>query len=576
MKTIVTSMVMALATVGSVSAQSLPEGYEPRAVSNFHGQWIQEDEKNYIQMWFTTPTEAICYNSAKQDYDTISIDCDLTKVVVMRSEYDQYAYRSIYTFEAPEKGVELTYIDKGTNNKGLTYGRYDYKIVVYVGDVTNYAWNWDALKSFPVGQVPADIETVTSTVDGNAISISFVAPALSNEGDEMTMPMNVTVSEMDDSWPPQYTTITNFENAEPGQTYTTQINNARNGVHTYSVKANTETGENHETCIVVFVGTDQPGRVRNASAVLTESGIHIDWDAPVIGMHNGDMGNPSELTYSIYRKRGAYDAGTRIANMIAETEFIDNVDTDVEATYLYEIYAQNSIGESYASITNTVLTGSANPLPYTENFDSRDTYGGMTFDHVWLKDYSGNFSTWYTAGSMDLYGNVTPHNGSGLAYAMYSSWGRTEKYDALISGYVDFEGANDPTVSIWVYDIANGGSDVTLKIQASTDGGATFTDIISEQMGNASSRGWRELSASMSDFIGKDDVQICIRTVADGTNCHAIIIDELKIEDNENPETSIKEVSVMQSNKTFNLQGQSVSAPQEGIFVVGGKKVIIK
>lgn len=570
---------MSLAATAALSAQSLPEGYEPCAVSNFTGKWITEEDKNYIQMWFTTPTDAIKYNMAKQDYDTVSIDCDLTKVVVMRSEYDQYAYKPIYTFDAPAKGVEMTYIDKGNNEAGFTYGRYDYKVVVYVGSTTNYAWNWDALKTFTVGQVPASIEQVTAVADGYSVNICLTAPTLANDGELLTMPMNITVSEMDDSWPPKYTTIQTFKDVEPGKEYSVTIENAKNGVHAYAIKASTQTGESMETLVNVFVGLDKPGTVRNARAILTESGIHVSWEAPTAGMHGGNMGS-DEITYIVTRKRSVYESGTRVAFGITECELDDIVNTDVESIYLYEIVALNNIGESYSAQTNMILTGAASTLPYYENFDSKDEYGSESYDHVWLKSYSGNYSTWYTTQSMDVDGHyATPHNGTGLAYAMYSSWGRTDKWDALTSGHIDFTDSPYPVISMWVYDLAKGGSDITLKIESTTDDGITMTEVISEQMGNADRHGWRQIVASLPALSGKDNGQIRICTIANGTVCYAIVIDEIIIENNQEIYTGITGINSDSHNgqkQMFNLQGLPVNASQHGLMIVDGKTVLIK
>lgn len=577
------SIIVILAAVCSsvfAKTQALPSGFEPCAVSNMTGKWLQEDGKNYAQLSFVTPTQATKYNSKTQQYDFQDLADGITKIEVKRSTYDQYNYQTIYTFEAPEKGATLEYTDKGTDEAGLAYGRWDYRVVVWVDNTKNNEWNWDAMKTVVVGQVPEEVEKMQAegNQDGTVI-ISFTAPALSTEGEPIVMPMTAVVQEMTGSEPPTFITLQTLENVEPSKDYSVTLEGVKKGSHSYVVKVSTESGSTREAIRNTFVGADLPGYVDNAAAKQTASGITVSWTAPTTGQHNGNFGNPADLTYRVMRKHSVYETGVKIADGIKETTIEDNFSADTEQIVMYDIYAINSEGEGLASTTNQVLTGPSQPLPFAENFDTKDEYGNLSFDHTWLKSYTGYYCTWYTTSDEFILGSssVSAHNGGGMAYAMYSDWGTTDKWDAITTCHIDFSSAEEPTISFWLYDLAKGGSDIVLKIQYTTDDGATFADALVEPMGNAEAEGWRQLTADLTGLKGAAQGQVRFCTVAKGSNCHAIIIDEVLIRDEKNP-NGIERLSISQpsASRIYNLQGQPVSAGHNGIVITNGKAIIKK
>lgn len=573
-----------LLLLSAVAHAQLPSGYTPCAVSDMKGEWKQEGDKNNVVLTFTTPTQASKYDMSLQDYVFIDMDADISKVVVQRITDNFNTIVTVAVIETPGKGEALKFTDED-----MQYGSYMYRAIVYVGAVHSNEWDWTAIKTVIVGQIPADFgdEDVSAKIDGNKVTLSYKIPEVSSLGEPLVMDVNCTVSEMTGSEPPTYVDLATQKNVTPGQKYTYVIENARNGSHTYCFQASTLSGVNNGTyryCINVFVGQDVPGQVRNAKAKLTDDGVVVTWNTPVRGQNGGDMGDPSLFTYNIIRKTSIFDGGgVSVASGISELSFTDHVSSTKETTYLYEIMAVNSVGEGPGMFTNSVFVGNATDLPYTDNFDSQDVYGNISFDRVWQKDYSGYYCSWYTTGGgfyiNDKNPNVQPHNGEGLAYAMYSNWGTTDKWDALTSGHINFSEAEYPVLTLWIYDINNGGSDMTLSIQAITESINETTEA-EIHLGEADEDGWVKHTVLLPSLRNVPSGQIRLRTDAHGSKCYAVVIDELLVENNESIYTGIgvvkNEGTVITDGKTYSVSGQLVSPSYSGIVIKDGKKYIRK
>lgn len=528
-----TFITLLMLTISSV-ASAMKDGYSPCAVSNMQCTWESNNGTNNVVITFNAPTQVQTYDSNIQNYVYEELNDPITKIVVERMTSDFDEITPVATFTSPEKGASLTCTDTG-----ITYGKYYYRAVVYAGDVNSNPWDWTAIKEVVVGQIPADFQDkdVSVTTNAQTVIIKFTAPSLSSRGEAMTMPMTVTIAEMTNAEPPTYSTRNTITNAVPGQEYTVELNNVKNGIHTYALQASTASGANNGSyryCTNVYVGQDVPGNVQNAKAKATDEGILVTWNAPARGQNGGDQGNVADITYTVTRKTSPTDEGTVVANAISETSYLDTFSSTEDITLVYEITAQNAAGSGFATTTNSVFLGTPLALPFTENFETPDAYGNIGFDKKWEKSYDGYYCTWYTSGGPfyvnDNNSAIKPHQGNGLAYAMYSSWGTTNKWDAITSEYIDFSKAKAPVLSFWLYDIGLVGSDMTLSVQTSTDG----IDFTSEEvipLGEAPMDGWRQIKVALNTLKSIPAGMLRLRTDAHGSNCYAVVIDEVLIED---------------------------------------------
>lgn len=574
-----------LFVVTAINAQ-LPNGYTPCSVSNFTAEWVVEGTSNNVEIKFNAPTQMQNYDMSIYDYVTEDMTADISKIVVQRARGEEYNFTTVKTFNAPNKGEALSCTDTG-----LAYGIYRYRVIVYVGSAKSDDWDWqNAIRTVIVGQLPADYteEDVTVSAEDHSVTLKFKAPAVSSMGVPMTDAMTCTIAEVTGGEPPVYNTIRTVSQAVPGQEYEFVLNNVSDGMHTYAFQASTEAGGNngiYRYCVNLFVGKDVPGTVRNAKAVVAEQGgVMISWEAPVRGKNGGDMGNVQNLTYTVYRKTSLFDpAGRVVASNINDLQCHDNVSSLTQTTYIYSIVASNDKGTGDETITNSVFVGPKGSLPFTEGFETVDGYGNYSFDKVWLKDYSGNYSSWYTATDMWIDGagvSAKPHSGNSLGYAMYMSWGETNKWDALTSGTIDCSMVQYPVVSVWVYDVKQDNAPVSIKVQTSVDGGMTFEDAIVQPLGNAEESGWKQLVAILPQFVGADNAQVRILTTANGMNCFPVVIDDFLVEDNKQlyETTAIGNAAYDRTLNTnaYNLAGQRVSDSAKGMVIVNGKKIIRK
>lgn len=573
-----------LLLAATMTYAQLPSGYSPCSVNNLTAEWVAAEGTNSVEIKFNAPTQMQKYDMSIQDYVIQDMDADITKIVVQRSEGEAYSFLTVKTFDAPVKGEQLSCTDTG-----LTYGVYRYRVIVYVGSAKSDDWDWqNAIRTVIVGQVPADYtdDDVSVTSEGNTVKMKFKAPAVSSMGAPMTDDMTCTIAEVTGSEPPVFTTYHSVSHAVPGQEYEFTLSNVKDGMHTYAFQASTTAGGNngvYRYSVNVFVGKDVPGKVRNAKAVNAEQGgVLISWEAPLMGKNGGDMGNVQDITYTVIRKTSNFDpAGHVVASKIKNLQCFDDITSLKQTSYIYSIEASNNMGSGEEATTNSVFVGPKGSLPFVEGFETLDGYGNPSFDNVWLKDYSGNYSSWYTATSMWIDNaaiTVQPHTGNSLGYAMYMSWGTTNKWDALTSGPVDCSLAQYPVVSVWVYDIKQDNAPMTFKVQASVDGGITFNDAVVKVLGNADKAGWTNLVAILPEAIGAGNVQVRILSIASGINCFPIVVDDFCFEDNKEmyETTAIADVAISKKHdgSAYNLAGQRVNAKAKGIVIINGKKVL--
>lgn len=555
------------------ATQQLPEGYVPCPVNDFAATWVDADGKNNVQISFVAPTDMI----SEWDYTKSELSAPITKIELMRSISNQGEYETIAIFGYPASGDTLTWTDKN-----LAFGSYDYMAQVYVDE----AIDWASSETVIVGQIPADLdpEAFTATIDETdpyKVTLEVTLPELNSLYESLTMP--ITKVEFGELGPMSFEPEVIFtEDAEevlvPGTKLQYVIDHATDGMHTYTVQVYTQAGGNWPAICELFIGKDQPGRAQNIVAEVTENGILVTWEAPTEGLNNGDQGDPADFTYTVMRGASEYDANAIvIAEATKELSILDDTEFTEESKFVYIITVKSPYGEGYPTTSNEIVVGPASQLPYSENFDVPfDEYGNTTTQHsTWSKDASGWFSAWQIGQEAYVYNTpVSPYSGAGLLYAYYNNWGESHQWDSFTSGSIDFSKAEDPQLTFWLYDLAQGGSDVTLKIQTSTNG-EEYTTANTIAMGNASENGWRMVNIKLDSVKGAERGKVRFLSEADGGNCFAVCIDDILITDGD--PTGIAGVNVADKvSPAYNLMGQRVNSNTKGIVIVNGKKFLRK
>lgn len=552
--------------------QKLPENYSPAPVSDFTANWVQADGNNNVEISFAAPTEMI--NDI--DYSKTLLTAYITKIELMRAVANTGEYSVIATFGYPAHGEALSWTDKN-----VEYGTYDYMAQVYVDEVMDWANPTPVI----VGELPADFDfgALTATVDETdpyKVILEVTLPTLNNNYKELTMPITkVVFGEMGPmSYEPEpiYT-----EEAEevlvPGSKLQYIVENATNGNHIYSVQVFTAAGGNFPASVEIFIGKDQPGMAQNIVAEQTTEGIVVTWEAPTTGLNFGDPGDPADFTYTVKRGASEYDASAVVlAEDTKELRYVDNTVFTEESKFVYIITVKNPYGEGYAATSNELVVGPAAELPYEETFDvALDKNGNTTTQHsTWTKDTNGRFCAWQIG--QETYVNeamVKPHSGAGLLYAYYNSWGQSNQWDSYTTGNINFTNATAPQVTFWLYDIAMGGTDLTINIQTTTDG-EEYTTAETIAFGNAEETGWREITVALDALKNAANGKVRFRSESNGDNVTAIAIDDILISDKN--ATGIANVTVAKTGAAYNIMGQRVNNNAKGIVIVDGKKFIKK
>ena len=561
--------------INAPETQKLPENYVPAPVDNFTATWVvTEDGKNNVEISFNAPTEMI----NEVDWSKSELSAPITKIELQRLNEEPYGWETIRTFYYPTAGEELKW-----TVKDLPYGSYSFMAQVYVDE----AMDWANPEEVVVGQIPANIEygEFTATIDEAdpyKVILEVTLPSTDSFGEPLTMPITkVEFGEMGPmSLEPE---VFYTEDAEevlvPGTKLQYIVEKATDGLHNYSATVYTAAGCNFPAMADIFVGKDQPGTVENAQAQVTDDGILVTWEAPIEGLNGGDMGDVANITYTIARGADQYDESAEvIAEDIKELQILDKTEFTEESKFVYIITAKSPYGVGYPTCTNEIVVGPAASLPYEENFDKPlDQWGNTTTQHsTWSKDFSGWFCSWQIG--QNTYVNdkeVLPHSGKGLLYAYYSPYGTLNQWDSFTTGNIDFTEADAPVVTFWLYDLAQGGSPVTLNIQTTTND-TEFTTAESINIGNATEEGWREVTVSLPALKNVSKGKVRFLSEANGENCVPVTIDDILIKNDKTTGISTMQNAERGTRNYYNLAGQRVDNNAKGIIIKNGVKVIKK
>lgn len=560
----------------ATSAMALDEGCRPCSVDSVSFHWVVEGGKNNLEISFVTPTAMIDQYWCEQEMTD-----EITRIDIKRGLATDYNLQVITTIESPAKGTKYSYTDCD-----LELGTYSYEIVVYVGDV----YDWSAVNTAYVGEIPGSFDydafvIESAETDPNTLVFKLLLPAVNSLGEPMTMPftklelkeMNMmTYQEM------EVATITDSEALVAGEVFTYVIENVADGNHYYTAQLFTETGGNYMTYCMLYVGADAPGMVENIAVEKSAAGYTVSWEAPSKSMNGGDMGDVTEFTYTVLRGADEYDLNAdTIAVDTKELSIVDNKEFTEETKFCYIITAKNSFGEGLPALSKTLVDGPAATLPYTENFDVElDNWGNTTYEHnSWTQGYNGYYCAWQLGQS--VYVNyelsVSPHNGKGLIYAYYSPWTTySGSWDNITSGHVNFEDADAPQLSFWLFDLASIPSDaeVNLTVLVSTDD-ENFTPVYKHSMGHAQEDAWQEIKVDLDILKDAPCASVRFQSDAEGYGCVPVSIDEISIIADKNA-SAIQTVEVEKASGIFNLEGMRAQRVQSGVQIVNGKVIFVK
>ena len=242
-------------------------------------------------------------------------------------------------------------------------------------------------------QAVADLSIVPDATGACKAVLSWTNPTkLFGTEAEITAAIQVKIYRNDEL-------VATVENANPGQqsTYTDEIEGQTGLLVTYKVVPVNQTGDGVATKQTLFVGTDVPAApqqltvVKNAPASAT-----ISWQAPAKGA-NGGWIDVAGLTYDVVRQPGDVVLTTGLKALTYTDESVT-----VSDSYTYEVTAKTAAGSGEPAVSEPVVLGPVNELPYFCGFENEDEAS------TW-KIVNGNDdkSTWtFARGSMYYNGGI--------------------------------------------------------------------------------------------------------------------------------------------------------------------------
>lgn len=179
--------------------------------------------------------------------------------------------------------------------------------------------------------------------------------------------------------------------AEAGSLYAKTFSLAA-GNHTLTVTMSNGSGNGPVASANVFVGFDEPDAVTNIKTSVNGNEVTLTWDEPK-GI-NGGVIDLSQITYSVTR----IPEWDEVATGLTETTFTDKIPEAPISEYTYTVTVYNGSEAGLTGVSEPVLVGKANTVPYRQDFDSVSDLGDIAYkvindrpsSNTWILDNDGN------------------------------------------------------------------------------------------------------------------------------------------------------------------------------------------
>lgn len=303
---------------------------------------------------------------------------------------------------------------------------------------------------------PLAVSNLTATAGaGGALTatLSFTAPTKTYGGATLTSLSSIKIYRGDEA-----VACATIDNPVPGETYQWTDNNAVAGNNTYRVAAYNGDSAGQESTVSVYVGYDTPNPVTNAKAVATDDGVVVSWTAPTTGISGGTL-NQSELTYTILDSYSTTVATGVTGNTYTDTRFAN---LDAQAFVYYQIHAVYGSKQSSGTLTDFVVAGPDNDLPFSESFSE----AGLDNTPWALSTLAGSVTGCWTLAETSTTPAVSPFDSDG-GMAMFKANELPSGCEArLTSPKMDLMTPAHPVLTFYVY-LTGSNARETLSVEMS-------------------------------------------------------------------------------------------------------------
>lgn len=235
------------------------------------------------------------------------------------------------------------------------------------------------------GSAPAMVENLDGrfTGSGTDVEVTFTAPDKTYSGRKLTG--NVKYSLSADGTEIDAGTIA------AGEAYVKTFTLSE-GTHQLSVTMSNGSGNGPVATADVFVGFDEPAAVSDIKAVVNGNMVTLTWERPA-GL-NGGVVDLDAVTYSVTRTPELIE----VAKGLTETTFTDEVPDGPVAEYTYSVTVYNGTQAGLTEVSEPLLVGKANSIPYKQDFNSVWQFGDIAYkvlndkpsSNTWVLDDDGN------------------------------------------------------------------------------------------------------------------------------------------------------------------------------------------
>lgn len=246
----------------------------------------------------------------------------------------------------------------------------------------------------------------------------------------------------------------------------------------------------------------------------------LKWKAPTTTV-DGKPIDPQDITYTIRRVGEA----SPVATDFPGTTFRENLTIDMlpngkvffgEGLACYSIVAHTKGGDSEKAVSDLIIIGTPQQLPYAESFpDGKPS-------HFWAEDHDG-VGRWNPLNHVT---NTYVHDGDRGTYAF--SGGDAGDKAVGMTGRIQLLEGQKPVLSFWYYPV--GATDDKVTVEVSVDGGA-FNEIATlPLLGDDVETKWHKVTLSLDDYNQGKPIQIALRE-QNATSTFKIFVDDLRIYD---------------------------------------------
>jgi len=351
------------------------------------------------------------------------------------------------------------------------------------------------------------IDIVAAALGALSADISFRVPSYDTEDQPLT---DITGVKIYKNYSTEVTAT--LPATTPGQTLYWTDDSPKNGFNAYRIVPYNTKGDGTSSIDSAYVGVDIPLAVTNFTHIkqsLTEA--VLSWEAPSNVGKNGGYVDVANLKYRILRSdyNFAIDevTGTTYTNQV-------NLPADLQAFIYYWIEPYSAIGVGELVSSNTYSYGTPYSAPFNESFAN-----AKMDNKPWIMDHTGTVDRdkvkWAIVSEMRNPVVQPQDEDKGLAYF--------NCYDVkagasmrLISPMIDISTLDNPKLSFWFYHYKAGGSNDLdrLQIEISADD-APYEDLVPALIKlNANNDGWTYYEYLLTDYIGKDRINVSFKGIS--------------------------------------------------------------